>query len=72
MVSRFPLAAALALAAAPLYAATYTFEPQHTQGVLTWNHLGFANPTAQFNTVEGTLEFDPAGPQRRFSVDGFF
>jgi polyisoprenoid-binding protein YceI len=62
MVSRFPLAAALALAAAPLYAATYTFEPQHTQGVLTWNHLGFANPTAQFNTVEGTLEFDPADP----------
>lgn len=62
MMSRFPLTAALVLAAAPLYAATYTFEPQHTQGVLTWNHLGFANPTAQFNSVEGTLEFDPADP----------
>jgi polyisoprenoid-binding protein YceI len=62
MMSRFPLAAALVLAAAPLYAATYTFEPQHTQGILTWNHLGFANPTAQFNSVEGTLEFDPADP----------
>jgi polyisoprenoid-binding protein YceI len=61
---RYPLAAAIAFAAAPLCAATYTFEPQHTQGVLTWNHLGFANPTAQFNTVEGTLEFDAADPTR--------
>ena len=62
MMSRVLIAASIALAAAPLHAATYTFEPQHTQGVLTWNHLGFANPTAQFNTVEGTLEFDPANP----------
>jgi polyisoprenoid-binding protein YceI len=64
MMSRLLSVAAIALAAAPLHAATYTFEPQHTQGVLTWNHLGFANPTAQFNTVEGTLEFDPAAPTR--------
>jgi polyisoprenoid-binding protein YceI len=64
MLIRYSLAATIALAAAPLYAATYTFEPQHTQGVLTWNHLGFANPTAQFNTVEGTLEFDAANPTR--------
>jgi polyisoprenoid-binding protein YceI len=62
MMSRFLAATAIACAASPLYAATYTFEPQHTQGVLTWNHLGFANPTAQFNTVEGMLEFDPADP----------
>ena len=62
MIRRLILAAAAMLAASPLYAVTYTFEPQHTQGVLRWNHLGFANPTAQFNTVEGTLEFDPADP----------
>jgi polyisoprenoid-binding protein YceI len=62
MIRRFIIAAAALLAASPLYAAAYTFEPQHTQGVLRWNHLGFANPTAQFNTVEGTLEFDPADP----------
>jgi polyisoprenoid-binding protein YceI len=30
--------------------------------VIRWNHLGFANPTAQFNNVEGTLEFDAADP----------
>jgi polyisoprenoid-binding protein YceI len=62
MIYRLCLAAAALLAAAPLYAVTYTFEPQHTQGVIRWNHLGFANPTAQFNNVEGTLEFDQADP----------
>lgn len=64
MMSRLLIAASIAFAAAPVYASTYTFEPQHTQGVLTWNHLGFANPTAQFNTVEGSLDFDPADPTR--------
>jgi polyisoprenoid-binding protein YceI len=64
MMSRVLIAASIALIAGPLHATTYTFEPQHTQGVLTWNHLGFANPTAQFNAVEGTLDFDPADPAR--------
>jgi polyisoprenoid-binding protein YceI len=62
MIHRLSFAAAALLAAAPLYADTYTFEPQHTQGVIRWNHLGFANPTAQFNNVEGTLQFDAADP----------
>ena len=61
---RLCFAAAALLAAGPLFAVSYTFEPQHTQGVIRWNHLGFANPTAQFNLVEGTLEFDPAEPTR--------
>jgi polyisoprenoid-binding protein YceI len=64
MIHRLSFAAAALLAAAPLYAATYAFEPQHTQGVIRWNHLGFANPTAQFNNVEGSLDFDPAEPTR--------
>ncbi|HEY2780478.1 MAG TPA: YceI family protein [Steroidobacteraceae bacterium] len=59
---RLTLLAAVAFAAAPTQAATYTFEPQHTQGVISWNHLGFANPTAQFNNVAGTLDFDQADP----------
>jgi polyisoprenoid-binding protein YceI len=63
MITVAPLLAAGPLfVAGPLFAATYTFEPQHTQGVIRWNHLGFANPTAQFNSVEGTLDFDPAEP----------
>jgi polyisoprenoid-binding protein YceI len=64
MIHRLSFVAAALLAAAPLQAATYTFEPEHTQGVLRWNHLGFANPTAQFNNVKGALEFDPADPTR--------
>ncbi|HEY2463842.1 MAG TPA: YceI family protein [Steroidobacteraceae bacterium] len=64
MIHRLFFAAAAMLAAAPLYAVTYTFEPQHTQGVIRWNHLGFANPTAQFNNVEGMLEFDQSDPTR--------
>ena len=62
MNPRTPLAAALFLVAAPLQASTYTFESNHTQGVVSWSHLGFSNPTAQFSGVEGTLQFDPADP----------
>jgi polyisoprenoid-binding protein YceI len=61
---RLLCAAAAVLVSMPLYAVTYTFEPQHTQGVIRWNHLGFANPTAQFNNVEGTLEFDQTDPAK--------
>ena len=60
MPSRLALGIALVLASAPLYATTYTFEPGHTQGVVRWNHLGFANPTAHFAMVEGSLDFDQA------------
>ena len=64
MIRSIVHAAALVLAAAPIHAAIYTFEPQHTQGVISWNHLGFANPTAQFNNVAGTLDFDQTEPSR--------
>ncbi|HKQ16454.1 MAG TPA: YceI family protein [Steroidobacteraceae bacterium] len=59
---RFVLAASLALAAAPLYATTYTIEPDYTQAVFRWNHLGFSNPAAQLSQGQGTLEFDAANP----------
>jgi polyisoprenoid-binding protein YceI len=62
MIRSTALAAALALASIPLHATTYTLEPGHSQGVVSWSHLGFANPTAQFTMVEGTLDFDPADP----------
>ena len=51
-----------ATASTPLYATTYTLEPNYTQGVFRWNHLGFSSPAAQFSQGEGTLEFDPAQP----------
>jgi polyisoprenoid-binding protein YceI len=62
MIRRIALATSLALASTPLYAATYTLEPNYTQGVFRWNHLGFSSPAAQFGQGEGTLEFDQAHP----------
>ncbi len=62
MLRRLVLAATLAVAAIPLHATTYTLEPDYTQGVFRWNHLGFSSPAAQFAQGQGTLEFDPADP----------
>jgi polyisoprenoid-binding protein YceI len=64
MIRRIALAASLALASMPLYATTYTLEPDYTQGVFRWDHLGFSSPAAQFAQGEGTLEFDQADPNR--------
>src|ERR1700722_1591466 len=64
MIRRLALAASLALASTPLYAATYTLEPDYTQGIFRWNHLGFSSPAAQFAQGTGSLEYDPANPAR--------
>jgi polyisoprenoid-binding protein YceI len=63
-MNRLALAAALVLASSPLYATTYTLEPDYTQGVFRWNHLGFSSPAAQFAQGVGTLEFDQADPTK--------
>ncbi|HUQ12162.1 MAG TPA: YceI family protein [Steroidobacteraceae bacterium] len=54
--------AALTLAATPVLATTYTLEPNYTQVVISWDHLGFSHPTAQIAQGTGVLEFDPAQP----------
>jgi polyisoprenoid-binding protein YceI len=54
--------AALAFATLPAFATTYTLEPNYTQGVLRWDHLGFSYPAAQFAQGTGTLEFDAMDP----------
>jgi len=54
--------AALALVTLPAFATTYTLEPNYTQGVLRWDHLGFSYPAAQFAQGTGTLEFDAMNP----------
>ena len=64
MIRRIALAAAFALASAPVFAGTYTLDPTHTQVVFSWNHFGYSNPTAQFGKVEGTLNFDEANPTK--------
>ena len=64
MIRRIVLAAALTLGSAPLYATTYTLQPNYTQGVFRWDHLGFSSPAAQFGQAEGTLEFDAKNPSQ--------
>jgi polyisoprenoid-binding protein YceI len=62
MIGRLALAASLALASSSLFATTYTLEPDYTQGVFRWNHLGFSSPAAQFAQGQGTLEYDQSDP----------
>jgi polyisoprenoid-binding protein YceI len=64
LIHRAVLAAALALAPLPLCATPYTLEPDYTQGVFRWEHLGFSSPSAQFSQGQGTVEFDPSQPAR--------
>jgi polyisoprenoid-binding protein YceI len=64
MIRRIILVAALCLASSSLYATTYTLQPNYTQGVFRWNHLGFSSPAAQFGQAEGTLEFDSKSPSK--------
>jgi polyisoprenoid-binding protein YceI len=52
----------LLLVTTPVLATTYTLEPDYTEGVFSWSHLGFSYPTAQFAQGAGTLEYDEADP----------
>jgi polyisoprenoid-binding protein YceI len=61
---RNALIAALAVASAPLHATTYTLEPNYTQAVVHWDHLGFSTPSAQIGQGEGTMEFDASDPTK--------
>ncbi len=61
---RHIVATLLVLMALPIYATTFTLDPDHTQGIFRWNHLGFSSPAAQFSQGEGTLEFDQADPTK--------
>lgn len=64
MIRRIALTVALVAACTPLCATTYVLEPQHSEGVIRWSHLGFSNPTAQFTLVEGSIDYDQADPTR--------
>ncbi|HEU5133933.1 MAG TPA: YceI family protein [Steroidobacteraceae bacterium] len=59
---RLAFAALLAFIGQAASATTYTLEPNYTQGVLRWDHLGFSYPAAQFAQGTGTLEFDEGNP----------
>ncbi|HDH7817920.1 polyisoprenoid-binding protein [Klebsiella sp. JL973] len=37
----------------------YKLDESHTSVVISWNHLGFSNPTASIHQVDGVVKFDP-------------
>jgi len=47
------------LASASTLAATYVFDPSHTYPMFEIDHLGFSIQRGQFDSVRGTLEYDP-------------
>lgn len=61
MFKRLVLAASLAAACTVAVAApvTYAIDPNHTDVIASWNHLGFSKPVAHFGQVDGTITYDP-------------
>ena len=57
-------AAALTGLAAPAESATYAFDRGHTSITFSWNHLGLSRHSGRILGYAGTLEFDPAEPER--------
>jgi polyisoprenoid-binding protein YceI len=55
-------AAALAMAATPVFAADYTIDDTHTQANFRVNHMGYSTMWGRFNEESGTVSFDPANP----------
>lgn len=62
MFKKLVLTAALAIASANAFAAgvTYKLDPNHTNVLASWNHLGFSTPSVNFGKVDGTLVYDAA------------
>lgn len=40
-------------------AATYTFNPGHTEVRFFWSHAGVSEQSGEWGSVQGTVEFDP-------------
>lgn len=51
--------AGLSAQAAPV---DYQIDPEHTEVVVTWDHLGFSKPTAHAGGVTGVVRYDAAQP----------
>lgn len=59
-VATLSLALAFASGAAFAEGVAYKLDPNHTNVIASWNHLGFSNPSANFGGVDGTLVYDAA------------
>ncbi|MFY0479902.1 YceI family protein [Achromobacter marplatensis] len=51
----------LAAQAAPV---DYQIDPEHTEIVVSWDHLGYSKPTAHAGGVTGVLRYDAAQPSK--------
>ncbi|HEY9269494.1 YceI family protein [Achromobacter sp.] len=62
----FLAASLLALGSLPAHAAPvdYQIDPEHTEIVVTWDHLGFSKPTAHAGAVTGVIRYDAAQPAK--------
>lgn len=61
-LNQYLFAALLALGAAPALAAgvDYRIDPEHTEAVVSWSHLGFSTPTAHAGGIQGVVRYDAA------------
>ena len=60
-----PAAATQAAPAKPaitIASGTYKMDPAHTMVLAQWNHLGFSNPSANFDDVSGTIQWNADNP----------
>lgn len=62
MIKKLALTAALVALSASAIAApvTYKIDPNHTDVIASWSHMGFSNPSAHFGRVDGTIVYDAA------------
>lgn len=42
----------------------YTIDPTHTATVFNWSHFGFSSPSANFNNIQGTINYDQRQPSK--------
>ncbi|WP_447919796.1 YceI family protein [Achromobacter aegrifaciens] len=62
----FLAASLLALSSLSAHAAPvdYQIDPEHTEIVVTWDHLGYSKPTAHAGAVTGVIRYDAAQPSK--------
>lgn len=62
----FLAASLLTVSSLPTQAAPvdYQIDPEHTEIVVTWDHLGYSKPTAHAGGVTGVLRYDAAQPSK--------
>ena len=62
----FLTSALLALASFTAQAAPvdYQIDPEHTEIVVTWDHLGYSKPSAHAGGVTGVISYDAAQPSK--------